>query len=326
VCIWCVFLLNLLCSHFIYLQNYFKIKNNQIENLLTHTLLPIFADKFSETLKGVYLMCFSVKFVMFSFYLFAKLFQNKKQKQPNWEPTDTHPFTHFCRQIFRNVKGCVLLSFMRFSVCSHFINLQNYFKLIFKNNQMRTNWQISFYDFCRQIFRNVKGCVLLSFMRFSVCSHFINLQNYFKLIFKNNQMRTNWQISFYDFCRQICQMLKGLWWVPFWPDTTFCWKRKRVCIWLFFLLNLLCSHFIYLQNYLKIKLKNNQMRTNWQISFYAIFPTNFRQISDNVKWVWWVPFWPDTTFFRIVKSSVICLFFVYFCYVLFLFIFKTFSK
>jgi hypothetical protein len=50
---------------------------------------------------------------MFSFYLFAKLFQNKFQKQPNENQSDTHLFTHFADK-FQNVKRCVFDGFCWF--------------------------------------------------------------------------------------------------------------------------------------------------------------------------------------------------------------------
>jgi hypothetical protein len=64
----------------------------------------IFADKFLKR-KRVCIIVFYLIFVMFSFYLFVKLFENKIKKQPNWEQTDTHPLTHFCRQISEMLKG-----------------------------------------------------------------------------------------------------------------------------------------------------------------------------------------------------------------------------
>jgi hypothetical protein len=89
---------------------------------------------FVENVKGCVFDGFSVKFVMFSFYLSAKLFENKKQKQPNENLNQRYPFTNFptifptiSRQfpdnfsdnfsdnfpiISRNEKGCVICRFL----------------------------------------------------------------------------------------------------------------------------------------------------------------------------------------------------------------------
>jgi hypothetical protein len=164
---------------------------------------------------------------MFSFYLFVKLFENKIKKQPNWEPTDTHPLTHFCRQISEMLKVCV----MWYTTISVFIWLCIFFHIwfLFFTNNCTLYFYINFKNqksVANYITKNVKECVLFLF-DFLLCSHFIYLQNYFKIKNKNNQIDTH---PFTHFCRQIFRNVKGIWWVPFWPDTTFCWKRKKVCI------------------------------------------------------------------------------------------------
>jgi hypothetical protein len=50
---------------------------------------------FVENVKGCVFDGFSANFIMFSFYLSAKQFQNNFQKQPNENLRDKSPFTHF---------------------------------------------------------------------------------------------------------------------------------------------------------------------------------------------------------------------------------------
>ena len=57
-------------------------------------------------------VCIWWVFCMFSFYLSAKLFKNKIQKQPNWEPNWQISFNVFCRHFFPNVKGCLMGTFL----------------------------------------------------------------------------------------------------------------------------------------------------------------------------------------------------------------------
>jgi hypothetical protein len=104
---------------------------------------------------------------------------------------------------------CVFCVFFVFFSMFSFYLFINYFKIISKNTQKHTNYT-PFYAFSRQIFPNVKGCVICVFLCvFSMFSFYL-FTNYFKIKIKNNQMRTKLIHTLLRIFPTICQNVKGV--------------------------------------------------------------------------------------------------------------------